>query len=56
MSVIVVGRFKTNPADLAKVMAERAADFVAVSDEAKGVGALHHQFGSADGEVIIIDE
>ena len=56
MSVIVIGRFKSDPANLEKVFAERAADFVAVSEEAKGVGALHHQFAAGDGEVIIIDE
>jgi hypothetical protein len=56
MSVIVIGRFKADPADLKKVFAERAADFVAVSDEAKKVGALHHRFVAGDGEVVIIDE
>jgi hypothetical protein len=56
MSVIVIGRFKADPADLKKLFAERAADFKAVSDEAKGVGALHHRFAAGDGEVIIIDE
>jgi hypothetical protein len=56
MSVIVIGRFKANPADLKKVFADRAADFKSVSEEAKGVGALHHRFAAGDGEVIIIDE
>ena len=56
MSVIVIGKFKADPANLKKVFAERAADFKAVSEEAKGVGALHHRFAAGDGEVIIIDE
>jgi len=56
MSVIVIGRFKANPADLEKVIAERAADFKAVSEEAKGVGAIHHRFAAGDGEVVIVDE
>jgi quinol monooxygenase YgiN len=56
MSVIVIGRFKADPADLKKLFAERAADFKAVAEEAKGVGALHHRFGAGDGEVIIVDE
>ena len=56
MSVIVIGRFKADPADLKKAFAERAADFKAASEEAKGVGALHHRFAAGDGEVIIVDE
>ena len=56
MSVIVIGRFKANRADLEKVFADRAADFKAVSEEAKGVGAIHHRFIAGDGEVGLIDE
>ena len=56
MSVIVIGKFKADPGVLKKVFSERAADFTAVSEEAKGVGALHHLFAAGDGEVIIIDE
>lgn len=56
MSVIVIGRFKADPANLKKVFAERAADFKAVSEEAKGVGAVHHRFAAGDGEVLILDE
>jgi heme-degrading monooxygenase HmoA len=56
MSVIVIGRFKADPAALKKLFAERAADFIAVSEESKGLGAIHHRFGAGDGEVLVLDE
>ncbi len=56
MSVIVIGKFKADPAVLEKVFTEKSADFIAVSNEGKSLGALHHRFLAGDGEVIVLDE
>lgn len=56
MSVIVIGRVPVNPDNLAKIWAERPADFASVAEDAKAQGAVHHQWGFGDGEVLIIDE
>ena len=56
MSVVVIGKFKGDVAKFEGLIQTRAADFEAVSAEAKTKGALHHQFIAGDGEVVIIDE
>jgi heme-degrading monooxygenase HmoA len=56
MSVMVVGKFKADPARMASVFRDRKADVVAVSDYAKAHGALHHHFAMGDGQVMVIDE
>jgi hypothetical protein len=56
MSVIVIGRMQVDPANVAKLWAERRGDFEAASKDAKAAGALHHRWGFGDGEVVIIDE
>jgi hypothetical protein len=56
MSVIVVGRVKVDPANVAKVWVGRKADFEATGEAARAAGALHHRWGFGDGEVVIVDE
>jgi len=56
MSVIVVVRVKADPADVKKVFADRGADLIAISDDAKSQGCTHHRFVAGDGEVLVIDE
>ena len=56
MSVIVVGKMKTDPANIKKLWANRTADFEAVANEARAAGALHHRWGFGDGFITIIDE
>ncbi|MEY2461062.1 MAG: hypothetical protein QOG30_2892 [Acidimicrobiaceae bacterium] len=56
MSVIVIGRFKADPADLEKVFIDHSAELQAISDDARSKGAIHHQFVAGDGEVLIVDE
>src|SRR5437763_16576732 len=56
MSVIVVGKMKTDPANIKKLWANRKADFEAVANEARAAGALHHRWGFGDGFITIIDE
>ncbi len=56
MSVLVIGRFKADPARLAEVFASHSADFLAVKENALAVGAMHHRFAAGDGEVFILDE
>jgi hypothetical protein len=56
MSVIVIGRFKADPSRLEQAFVTHKQTLIDVSDEAKSKGAVHHQFGAGDGEVIIVDE
>jgi hypothetical protein len=56
MSVMVIGRMQVEPANVAKLWAERKADFEDTAKRAEAAGALHHRWGFGDGEVVIIDE
>jgi hypothetical protein len=56
MSVIVIGRFKTDPADMQKVFTSHGAELKAISEDAKTQGCLHHQFAAGDGEILLADE
>jgi hypothetical protein len=56
MSVIVIGRMNTDPANIKKLWADRKADFEGVAKAAKAAGALHHRWGLGDGYILIIDE
>jgi hypothetical protein len=56
MSVMVVGKFKTDPARMASVFRDRKTDVLAVSNDAKSQGALHHHFAMGNGQVMVIDE
>ena len=56
MSVIVMGRVEVEPHIMKKVMEERADDFLAVSEDARSQGCLHHQFVIAGNEVGLVDE
>jgi len=56
MSVIVVGKFNADPQRLEAVFAAREKDVLAVSQDSKSQGALHHCFADADGKVLVVDE
>lgn len=56
MSVMVVGRFNTDPARFASVFSGHKDDVLAVSNDAKSKGALHHHFAMGNGQVMVIDE
>ena len=56
MSVIVIGKMVTDPANIEKLWADRKADFEAVAEEAKAAGAIHHRWGFGDGYTVIVDE
>ena len=56
MGVIVIGRFSTDPAKLAKLWDDRKAEFEGIRERAKAAGATHHRWGFGDGEVLIVDE
>ena len=56
MSVIVIGHMVVDPANVEKLWRDRKADFEAVAQAAKAAGALHHQWGFGQGQVVIIDE
>ena len=56
MSVIVIGKMKVNPANVAKLWADRGSDFKAISEAAKAAGCTRHRWGFGDGYVMIVDE
>jgi hypothetical protein len=56
MSVIVLARFRGDPAKFEAAIRSRPALFEALADEAKRKGALHHSMAARDGEVISVDE
>jgi quinol monooxygenase YgiN len=56
MSVLIAGKMTGDVEAFRKALAERADEFTAHADRARGAGALHHRFGIADGYVLIIDE
>jgi hypothetical protein len=56
MSVIVIGRFKADPNRLEQAFITHKQTLIDVSADGKAKGAIHHQFGAVDGEVIIVDE
>ena len=39
-----------------KALTERADEFAAIGERARGVGAIHHRFGVGDGYVLVVDE
>jgi len=56
MSVIVIGRFKADPDRMEQLFATHRKTLVDISADGRSKGAIHHQFGAADGEVVIVDE
>jgi quinol monooxygenase YgiN len=56
MSVLVIVKIHADvPAFLASLK-DRAAEYKAISDEAKTVGAIRHRFGTAGDFVLVVDE
>lgn len=56
MSVFVVGRFNADPKRLETVFQNRQNDVLAVRDDARSHGALHHHFAADNGQLLVIDE
>ncbi len=56
MSVLIIGKFQGDTAKFRQSLTERAGEFAKISEESKGVGALHHKFGIGDGFVLVVDE
>ena len=57
MSVIVIGRFRVASTDQAKqALSSDAAVLDEITEDAKRMGALHHQFLEGDGELLVLDE
>ena len=57
MSVIVIGRFPMPDAARTRgALAANAALLEEITQEAKGLGCLHHRFLESDGELVILDE
>jgi hypothetical protein len=56
MSVLVVMKVSGDVATFRKALEERADEFAAFGERARGVGAIHHRFGIGDGYVVVVDE
>ncbi len=56
MSVLVIGRFQGDTAKFRQALTERSSEFVAISDQARAVGGIHHKFGIGDGYAMIVQE
>jgi hypothetical protein len=56
MSVMIGLRIKVDPARFLEVANGDTERLVAISNKAKGMGALAHRFYGGDGEVLVVDE
>lgn len=56
MSVLVMGKFPADPANLRKALVDRADEFAAMSEKARAAGGIHHRFGAGDGFIVVVDE
>jgi hypothetical protein len=56
MSVLIVMKVQGDPARFTQALTDRADEFAQISDRARSVGAIHHQFGMGDGYVMVVDE
>jgi len=57
MSVIVVGHFAVADISRARSALAANADLLdEITDDAKGLGAIHHRFLEGNGEVLVLDE
>ncbi|MEA2273382.1 MAG: hypothetical protein QOI98_2090 [Solirubrobacteraceae bacterium] len=56
MSVLITLRISADPAKLEAFGEENADVLKRITDDAKGRGAIHHQFYGGDGEVLVVDE
>ncbi|HEU5391530.1 MAG TPA: hypothetical protein VFV73_37080 [Streptosporangiaceae bacterium] len=56
MSVLIIAKFQGDTDKFRRSLEERAGEFAKISEESKGVGGLHHRFGTGDGFVLVVDE
>jgi hypothetical protein len=56
MSVIVIAKWRGDPARLEALIRSRPADFEDLAAKARSGGALHHRLAAGDGEVLAIGE
>jgi len=57
MSVIVIGRFQGNPADLEAFASGAGADVIrGLGEAARAAGALSHRFVGGHNEILLVDE
>jgi len=56
MSVLIIGKFPGDTAVFKKALADRSDELVAVSEQARAAGSIHHRFGVGDGFVVLVDE
>ncbi|HET9895359.1 MAG TPA: hypothetical protein VFQ44_10535 [Streptosporangiaceae bacterium] len=56
MSVLVIGKFQGDTATFRQALTDRSDEFVAISDQARASGGIHHKFGIGDGFAMIVQE
>jgi hypothetical protein len=56
MSVLVTIKFQGDTAVFRQALADRAEEFVKMSERGRSSGAIHHRFGVGDGFVLVVDE
>jgi len=56
MSVIVLSKWRGDPAGLEALLRSRPADFKDLAAKARSDGALHHRLAAGDREVLVIAE
>jgi quinol monooxygenase YgiN len=56
MSVLITVKFQGNTDTFRQALADRADEFVKVSDASRAVGAIHHRFAVGDDFVLVFDE
>ncbi|HEV2376939.1 MAG TPA: hypothetical protein VGS19_32845 [Streptosporangiaceae bacterium] len=56
MSVLIIGKFRGDTGMFRRALVERADEFEAFADKARGQGAIHHRLGASDGLVVISQE
>jgi hypothetical protein len=56
MSVLVAVKVSGDTMAFEKALANRADEFVAHTERARTMGAIHHRFGIGDGFVVAFDE
>ncbi len=56
MSVLITAKFQGDTDAFRQALADRADEFVKVSESGRAAGAIHHRFAVGDGFVLVVDE
>jgi quinol monooxygenase YgiN len=56
MSVLITVKIQGDTGAFRQALAERADEFIKLTDGSRTVGAIHHRFAVGDGFVLVVDE